>query len=62
MFNFQKGQTEVVKLLMTAPGVDLNEKNNDGETALFTADAVSCRNIKGVRKKLSTLQKTTLYD
>ena len=41
IINLQKGHTQIVKLLLNTPGVDVNKKNTKGKTPLYNAAKVS---------------------
>jgi len=48
IFIIQEGNTEVVELLLKTPRMDVNVKNNDGETPLNIAAYVSYNHIEHI--------------
>ena len=46
IFILQKGHTEIVRLLLKTPGVDVNVKTNSGLTHLHWAASVSYNHIE----------------
>ena len=45
IFILQKGHTEIVRLLLKTPGVDVNVKTNNGWTPLHSAASVSYKHF-----------------
>ena len=48
IFILQKGRTEIVELLLKAPGIDVNAEDINGYTPLYLAANVSYNHIEHI--------------